>query len=314
VPQIGGFDWRLTFQWHSIPQVELDRRKEKTDPVRTPTMAGGLFAVSREYFRSIGSYDTGMDVWGGENLEMSFRVWMCGGKLEIIPCSIVGHVFPKTAPYERKSFTPNTVRAVEVWLDEYKNHYYARNPLARDVNPGDVTERKQLRKELNCKPFKWYLENIYPDLAIPEDRVGFYGSLHNQGASGKCLDYNPPENALTSGTVGTFGCHGQGGNQFFELNSKQELRYTSQFELCISIKNGEPSKVGAIDCSDDKRTTPSTAKWQTVENQSAGSFQLKNRSNGLCLSVDKKSGGGNPDLAFEPCSSSSRYQQWFFKD
>ena len=82
---------------------------------------------------------------------------------------------------------------------------------------------------------------------------------------------------MISGTVGTFGCHGQGGNQFFELNSKQELRYTSQFELCISIKNGETSKVGAIDCSDDKRTTPSTAKWQTIENQSAGSFQLKNR-------------------------------------
>ena len=101
-PQIGGFDWRLTFQWHGIPDIEKKRRKAKTDPVRTPTMAGGLFAVSREYFRSIGSYDTGMDVWGGENLEMSFRVWMCGGSLEIIPCSIVGHVFPKTAPYERK--------------------------------------------------------------------------------------------------------------------------------------------------------------------------------------------------------------------
>lgn len=37
-------------------------------------MAGGLLAADRKYFFEIGGYDDDMEVWGGENLELSFRV------------------------------------------------------------------------------------------------------------------------------------------------------------------------------------------------------------------------------------------------
>ncbi|UYV67386.1 GALNT11 [Cordylochernes scorpioides] len=185
---------------------------------RSATMAGGLFAIARQYFTHLGEYDPGMHIWGGENLELSFRVvvyiqstrghdnhgeklataitvsasqvytcrkidfcpykcvrapfgylhslmgldfcknqrplkqlfssvkkcpmqdyilgcnevrwslvvqiWMCGGRLEIIPCSRVGHLFRLRRPYGSPSgedtFTRNSLRLAHVWMDDYK--------------------------------------------------------------------------------------------------------------------------------------------------------------------------------------------------
>lgn len=58
-----------------IAQREWRRVKnDVTAPVRTPTHVGCAFAVDREFFFEIGAYDTDMDIWGSENVEMAFRV------------------------------------------------------------------------------------------------------------------------------------------------------------------------------------------------------------------------------------------------
>ncbi|KIH57769.1 glycosyltransferase, group 2 family protein [Ancylostoma duodenale] len=99
---VGGFDWTLQFNWHEIPERVRIGRSRDIDPIRSPTMAGGLFAIDKAYFEKLGTYDPGFDVWGGENLELSFKIWMCGGTLEIVPCSHVGHVFRERWPYKWK--------------------------------------------------------------------------------------------------------------------------------------------------------------------------------------------------------------------
>ena len=60
-------------------------------------MSGCMFAISRRWWEHLGKFDPGFEFWGGENLELSFKTWMCGGRLELIPCSHVGHVFRKGA-------------------------------------------------------------------------------------------------------------------------------------------------------------------------------------------------------------------------
>lgn len=81
--QVGGFTWNGHFDWINVPAREKERLEKKCGdkadicPTYSPTMAGGLFAIARDYFWDIGSYDEQMDGWGGENLEMSFRIWQC---------------------------------------------------------------------------------------------------------------------------------------------------------------------------------------------------------------------------------------------
>lgn len=100
---------------------------------------------------------------------------MCGGEIEIIPCSRVGHIFRGQNPYKfpkdrQKTVERNLARVAEVWLDEYRDLFYGHgyhHLLDKGLDIGNLTEQRELRKRLKCKSFKWYLEKVYPDMDAP---------------------------------------------------------------------------------------------------------------------------------------------------
>ncbi|XP_072903448.1 uncharacterized protein [Hemitrygon akajei] len=230
----GVFTWPMNFGWKTIPE-EIIKKYNLTemDPIKCPIMAGGLFSIDKKYFYELGTYDTGLEVWGGENMELSFKVWMCGGEIEIIPCSRVGHIFrdgnPYTFPKDRiKTVERNLARVAEVWLDEYVDVFYGHgyhhllNTNNIEFNIGDLSKQKELRKKLQCKSFKWYLENIYPD--VQTSLVRSDGLLFNVGTR-KCL-------AVENGTFSFELCDINKKNQHF---SHSWLRLIQQRDLCMAL-------------------------------------------------------------------------------
>lgn len=128
---------------------------------------------------------------------------------------------------------------LQVWLDDYKNVLYRRNPERFEtVEIGDITREKLIRKNLNCKPFQYFLDFVMPDqvLRYPWQDFGVFasGTIRSESLPHICIDsLGRPSNS----PLGLYSCHSNlthpNDTQMFVLSRHRHINRPMAHDNCI---------------------------------------------------------------------------------
>uniref|UniRef100_A0A1Q3FN37 Polypeptide N-acetylgalactosaminyltransferase n=1 Tax=Culex tarsalis TaxID=7177 RepID=A0A1Q3FN37_CULTA len=290
----GAYDWDLNFGWWGR-WSRIHQPKNKLEPFETPAMAGGLFAINRTFFELLGWYDEGFEIYGIENIELSMKSWICGGRMVTVPCSRVAHIQKTGHPYLMKAnkdvVRANSLRLAEVWMDEYKQVIFdiygvPRYPVEE---VGDVSSRKEVRRKANCKTFRHYIETAYPEMKNPLIEGAFRGEVKSAAlGNATCLAYHAATN-----TVGMAACDHKQTTQFWAHNYYQEL---NSHKHCLDYTG---TALGVFGCHRGR----GNQAWQ----YKIDSMQIASVKHGKCLAVDMDS---RKSLKMEDCDDGKDAQKW----
>ncbi|NXO85086.1 GLT15 acetylgalactosaminyltransferase, partial [Sitta europaea] len=294
----GVFDWKLDFHWEPVPEHEEKVRQSPISPIRQCSAQQQNFLFDNSALSSLPQANSRI------TLQVFFILtWLCGGSVEIIPCSRVGHVyrnhFPHAFSYE-EAIVRNKIRIAETWLGSFKENFYKHDTVAFLISKAekpDCSERLQLQKRLGCRNFQWFVSNVYPELSQPGDTPRFSGKLYNTGV-GFCADYRPGR-ATAEGSIELSPCS-DSLTQHFEYNSMKEIWLGSAPLLCLDVRHG---KVIPQNCT--KETDNSSQHWDIQENG-----MIVHVLSGKCLEAAKSE--DEKDLFLCACNKNTN-QVWQFE-
>lgn len=80
VPGRYRFEWNFNLIFTNPDGFHADSDK----PHYAPATSGGIFAIMKKRFLELDLFDVGMKQWGGDQIELSFKAWRCGGSIIVV--------------------------------------------------------------------------------------------------------------------------------------------------------------------------------------------------------------------------------------
>ncbi|CAK0861763.1 unnamed protein product [Prorocentrum cordatum] len=192
VPGYWRYEWNFNLIYSNPGGGLIKDSRTKSEPYLSPGTSGGIFAMRRDWFNHLGFFDEGMEQWGGDHIELTMKVWRCGGRIEVVPCSRIGHLFrtPAKRPYdvEVAQVVKNYARLARVWAGNYLDTFYKMKPEARAFEVPDLDELQRQHDELGCHSMDWYVQNVDIEMGWEADKVCIPGGdTRSGGCSGPSL-------------------------------------------------------------------------------------------------------------------------------
>jgi len=196
-PTMWRYEWNMNLI-HTNPGGII--KTERTKPYESPGTSGGIFVMMRNWFQELEFFDEGMMEWGGDHAELSFKTWRCGGRIEVVPCSRIGHLFrdPEHRPYpvDVNRVVKNYDRLAQIWWKDHYSYFRRMKPESAGMKHKGLEKVQEsyarLEKSLNCKDHQWYMENVDFEMNWEKDKLchPHYGPGHpdhckNQLSQGK---------------------------------------------------------------------------------------------------------------------------------
>lgn len=196
------FEWNMNLVYTNPGEPNGFYKMSQTEPFESPATSGGIFAMRKDWFEELRLFDEGMLHWGGDHVELSMKVWRCGGRIEIVPCARMGHLFrdPANRPYdvEVMQVVKNYNRLAQIWWSDHLELFYSMKPEAKSLPFGSLgkslEELKTEHQELGCKNHDWYIEHVDHEMNWEKDRI-----CHPYAAVGDPIRCSKGSKALASG-------------------------------------------------------------------------------------------------------------------